>query len=105
MRGCLSHDPYWGPDPQPRHTCVHVHNTAQRLVLWRKLSQDESLGISVRGGAVWPVVPEGLSREITFTTTPAGKGSQAEGAASAGKKRGGMLNWLRVTPVSSQHRG
>ena len=85
---------------------MRVRNTAQWLVLWRKLVQDESLGrISVRGGEVWQVVREGLSREITFTTTPAGKGSQAEGAASAGKKRGGMLNWLRVTQVSSQHRG
>ena len=44
---------------KPRHRCLHVHNTAQRLVLWRKLIQDESLGISVRGGAVWQVVPKG----------------------------------------------
>ena len=86
---------------KPRHRCLHVHNTAQWLVLWRKIIQDESLGISVRGGAVWQMVPEGISqREITFTTIPAGKGSQAEGAASAGKKRGGALNVLRVTRVS-----
>ena len=50
---------------------------------------------------MWQVVPEGISqREITFTTIPVGKGSQAEGAASAGKKRGGAFNWLRVTQVS-----
>ena len=49
----------------------------------------------MRGGAVWQVAQEGLSQEMTFAKIPAGKGSHAEGAATAGKERGGMLNWLR----------
>ena len=79
-----------GGGGKPRHTCLHVHNTAQRLVLWRKLIQDESLGrISVRGGAVWQVVREGLPREITFTTIPAAKGPRQREQLVQGRKEVG----------------
>ena len=69
---------------------MHVHNTAQWLVLWRKLIQDESLGrIRVRGGAVWQVVREGLPREITFTTIPAAKGPRQREQLVQGRKEVG----------------
>ena len=58
-------------------------------MLWRKLIQDESLGISVRGGEVWQVVREGLSREITFTTIPAAKGPRQKEQLVQGRKEVG----------------
>ena len=83
---------------KPRDTRVHVLSLIQQSVLWRERTQDECLGVHARGHAVWR--GRGLSRE-NILKIPVRKGSQAEGAASAGKERRGVLSRLRATVVSS----